>query len=1234
MRKELLITKRILAGVAAGFVLFIYAAIPSMAKQINAEDDPRVYEDVPYTNSSGETTYLEMGGWDSELWAEQPFDAYWHNEAGGETSNDKYGKKQRWMSVDMYYSGYGNDKVTLDGVHGAFGRQVYMGVFLSTDHEWEITRTEESTNGNVVNITYQINAHTGDVVEVRGYSSASATAWGVGLESQNTNKRFVAKNDPEYDSEWTIEPNEVFAFYNNIHAARKEGKWLDGAEDYNWPDENGDACIAGLLYTIQGDEDVVYADSLAKVKFDNKYTGEQVNAEITYRYKIINLDNVNSDVATDTSSALNTAGEDEGTDIGTDIVEGDNFQYKDESDDDTWPDISELTGDFENPFESVFEDFDDEDLPKVIGTGAAGAAIAAGALGSSDKGKDEDKKKKKEKKKKEKKEDRRSTYKMFVYKDFGDTLKRGDDSKYVYARIEETTWDKRVFTNEKLTQQISVSSPDDALIVSDAGMTTNGYKAAKVDVPVEGNKIKGTVSFMFAGEGGIYTRNVVFNIVGEKPYIIYPRIADDGVSWRESNQPGVAVLIAGKGGTEKVRFYIKDAVDEPIDIRFDCGPDFNVSYEKEAAYKCGYYAVVENCSPEIEKANGIIADVVTKTISVEAEFKDGTITNSEFYVELYPDGLSVVPNTKYFKDDIFQVITVAEDDPKPGEISIMPSSFDVLVCYVDSFTAETKIFRNPSIRCEKPDDEGRYGNTFKENFEYWIDYTTSGGYDFYPKCTLPMFGKPYDAKMKLTYNGKGGTRFEGELPIQFWGEIPKPPSEATRREEELKLLKKAIQEYGVGSSESLKIMLSNIEYYSASDIRFVRNYVLLLGVRFYSEESRVNVEFGDLCDKYVVVSSALVKAGDYAVQVILEVKFGANGKIAAAIINPFKNMLCEYIGQYIGLGAEPGSDIDVDPFFKVATGAVRDAIGEVLTGEKKPDPEVMGYVVAAYLMYSFANHYYYGSDKVKGDVYRSVLAAVGDLSLTYFKSWLSEQVEETLKGLKLKEFGEWVAKKLDGFFGGITQKAMKAAGDKAFEKGIRSQIEGGIGYTEYALAKTSKEFAQDNAKKAMEMFLYYTDETTADAITKVANISLAAICNYFLYGVLEEDPEDADALGGSLEDITVEAITKLLALLGLKPENVYKVAQLTNGVSSVKVDLTSITVVWFGYSIKIDIVKNLKALFEMLYNFCFYWMNAIFNDPGPDPSTFPDYRDRLDDNLEILDDTLRKLEGSVDVHKV
>ncbi len=1222
MRKELLIAKRILAGMAAGLVLFGYAAIPVYAKRINPEDDPKEVMDVPYTDSNGESYYDLMGGYGSDLWAEQPFDAYWHNEGFAENSDaaKKYGKTCTCMNQDMYYSGYAlgraqkeNPKVTSD-----MGRQVVFGIKFYTDDPWKMTLLEEKTEGNTVNIVYQINAHTGDAVTVSALSYLSGTANAVALERVNSNKTFTSKNAPEYDPEWTIEPNDYFAFYSNIHTARRDGNWIEGCEEYTWPEEYGDAYISGLDYTIQSDDDVVYADSRGRIKFINYYTGVTVDADINYRYKIVNLDNVNNAVLEDTSTAMDTAGEDEGTDITSDIVEGDDFVYEEESDDeDLWSDFSSLTDDLGNPLDDL--DIDEEELPKAVGSGAAGAAAAAGAIGAAGAaGKATAKKKtKKKEKKEEKKEDKRSTYKMYVYKDFGDTLKRGDDAKYVYARIEETTWDKRVFNNDKLTGQISVSSPTDALIVSDGGMTVNGYKAAEVLVPKEGNKTKGTVSFRFTGEGGVYTRNVVFNIVGEKPYIIYPKLSDDGTSWLESSQPGEAVFIAGQGGTEKVMFYIKDAVDEPVDITFDTDPDLNVTYEKEATYKCGYYAVVENNTPEMEKANDIIADMVTRTIGVEAKFKDGTVASSEFYVELYPDGLSVVPNTKYFKDDKFLVDTVAEDNPKPGDIPIMPSSFDVLVCYMDSRTQKAKIFRNPKLKYEDPDDEGKYGNTFKINFEYWMDYTTSGGYSFYPKVTLPMLGQPYYAKMKLLYNGKDGEHFEGDLPMELWGEKPVPPSVA-ERQEAIRKLKKTVREFGIGPEPQIKNMIRNIDNYSASEIEYLRYYILLTSTRFYADMAKTETEFADLCTKYIVVSSAMAKAGDYAVQVILNTWYpGGPGKIAASFINPFKNLLCTYIGQYIGAGAEENPTIEDCSFGKTMLSAVKETLGEVLTGDMKPEPEALGLVVSCYLMYSFMEHYYHGDGNEKGDVYRSVLAAVGDLTLAYFTSWLSEYISDNFTGPALEKVSKWTGATMRRFFGTMAEKAMKAAGDKAFESTIRANIKEGIGYAEYAAAKAAKQNTKETVEEIFRAVLFNADDSFEEALKEGTSMTVAAVINYFM------GAEDDD-VAATVDDRLVQLITDYL---GLKPERAYKISEAVIGISSFRFSDGNLIVRFYDYEVELNIRKNLSVIFDMFFKFAFGWMDIIFESSHPSPQATPDYRDKLENRTEILDETLDMIDN-------
>jgi hypothetical protein len=1222
VRKELLIAKRISAGLAAGLVLFIYAAIPASAKRVNTEDDPSNSVDVLYTNSSGEDYYEELGGLTDDFWAEQPFDAYWHNEGGAKDSKyaKEHGRNNSWVSIDYYYSGYARNKPWPDEpkITSDYGRQVLFGIRLYSDDEWNFTLVEEKTTGNVANVVYQINAHTGDSLTASCWSYFSGTYNNVLSDRRNTNKGFISKNAPEYDPEWTIPPSEYFAFYSNIHTARRDGKWIDDCEEYSWPQEYGDEYVSGLDYTIQADDDVVYVDSLGKVKFINHYTGVEPDCQIIYRYKIVNVDNVNNTVLEDTTAAKDTSGEDEGTDISTDIVEGEDFTpSEDDPDDNPWSDISSITDDIGNPFDEL--DIDEEELPKAVGTGAAGAAAAAGAIGAAGAaGKGVGKKKtKKKEKKEEKKEDKRSTYKMYVYKDFGDTLKRGDETKYVYARIEETTWDKRVFNNDKLTQQISVSSATDALIVSDGGMTVNGYKAAEVLVPKEGNKTKGTVSFQFRGEGGLYTRNVVFNIVGEKPYIIYPKLSDDGASWLESSQPGEAVFIAGQGGEEKVMFYIKDAVEDPIDISFDGGSDFDVSYEKEEKYKCGYYAVVKNLSQEMEKGNDIIADKVIKTINVEAKFKDGTTVYSEFYVELYPDGLSVVPNTRYFKNDKFQVNTVEEENPKPGEIRLMPSSFDVLVCYADPRTGEAKIFKNPSLSHEDPDDEGKYGNMFKENFLYRMDYTTSGGYSFYPKCSLPEFDEPYATKMKLIYTGKDGTSFDGYLPIEFTGMIPKPPSQVAR-EEAIKRLQKAIRIFGIGNQD-IKEMVRNTSIYSASEIEFTTKWIILTGIRFYQECSKEYTSFANLCDKYVVCASAMVKAGDMAFEYVLKIKFGSAGEIAATFINPMKNMYFEYLGQFYGLGADPESYGTKDfSFWKALLQGATDHLEGMLTGEEKPTGEKLGFVVAAYLMVRYADHYYHGEGSEKGDVYRSILAAIGDLSLMKFKEWVANLAKEWT-GPMLAKLQNWFGEMFKKYYGNLAREAAKAAGDKAFENGIRSQIHKGIGYAEYNLAKNAKNVAYKMQYDSMTKFLSEGAENFGKIKTEDVDIALGTVLNYVFGGTSNEG--EVETLKAS-EYIEKQLQSFFVDMLGLKIEGLYETSEDIIGLSSFKIKGTSVIIGFKEYEVEIDIAKNMNAILELVFGYCFSWMEKIYQYCTDDNAKVPDARDIMECNTQILDEVL------------
>lgn len=105
------------------------------------------------------------------------------------------------------------------------------------------------------------------------------------------------------------------------------------------------------------------------------------------------------------------------------------------------------------------------------------------------------------------------TYKMYVNKTFGDELRTDEPPRYVYARMAEITPQGAERDRPDLTEKIRPFSGDNVLIVTDAGMTENGYRAAKVQVPENCDRNEGEVSFQFVGKGGTFTRHVVFRII-------------------------------------------------------------------------------------------------------------------------------------------------------------------------------------------------------------------------------------------------------------------------------------------------------------------------------------------------------------------------------------------------------------------------------------------------------------------------------------------------------------------------------------------------------------------------------------------------------------------------------------------------------------------------------------------------------------------------------------------------
>ncbi|MBR5087895.1 MAG: hypothetical protein IK093_00550, partial [Ruminiclostridium sp.] len=143
------------------------------------------------------------------------------------------------------------------------------------------------------------------------------------------------------------------------------------------------------------------------------------------------------------------------------------------------------------------------DIPAVIFVSTAGAAAAAGAAGASGKIKKDNKKK--------------STFRLAINKQFGDTIRMQGKPEFVYARIIEVTPEGHEFTREDLSEKIRIYAGSAGINVEETGMI-GGYKSARVFAP-KSDEVECIVSFRFEYEGNSYTNNVRFWL--EEPGILF-----------------------------------------------------------------------------------------------------------------------------------------------------------------------------------------------------------------------------------------------------------------------------------------------------------------------------------------------------------------------------------------------------------------------------------------------------------------------------------------------------------------------------------------------------------------------------------------------------------------------------------------------------------------------------------------------------------------------------------------
>ena len=182
------------------------------------------------------------------------------------------------------------------------------------------------------------------------------------------------------------------------------------------------------------------------------------------------------------------------------------------------PDLKEVTT-FASDEEG--EDFGDDSGSEadskipwgIIGVGVVGGGIVGGRiLRKSQKG--NKKSNKKQPKKREEEDDAdHSTFRMVLYKEFGDTLVLGEAPRMVGARIEEIKPGGTVLDRPDLTARISIAAEKNCSV---GNVRIQGrYKAADIaaEVNPDGSAPEiAKVRFTFSGTGGMYINHVVFRV--------------------------------------------------------------------------------------------------------------------------------------------------------------------------------------------------------------------------------------------------------------------------------------------------------------------------------------------------------------------------------------------------------------------------------------------------------------------------------------------------------------------------------------------------------------------------------------------------------------------------------------------------------------------------------------------------------------------------------------------------
>ncbi|MBO4429235.1 MAG: hypothetical protein J5832_04690 [Clostridia bacterium] len=649
----------------------------------------------------------------------------------------------------------------------------------------------------------------------------------------------------------------------------------------------------------------------------------------------------------------------------------------------------------------------------VIGIIGGGAAVIAAAGAGDGKGDTTDDEKKK-------------SYKMYVGKDFGDAIRKGDPPVKVRARMVEVDEGGVEHDRDDLTAMISVKA--DGLIIEKA---INYGRNIEVEVTAENDDAvtKGYLTFIFTGAGGTFENTVVFRVVGD-PYLQFIENGSEAGTVKHLGNKTTFRAIGGDGFTYKIRFTLVDATEEPKKLSADENEDFTVTFEQDPAYQFTYFAVLKNKSQPMSCSDGFTKPRITP-VYITAEMANDHTGEGTIGAYLYPEGLSVTTDAEIDENHTPKpAIAKAYEKEYVGDLDAKFTQIRFYYTLAVKTATESKFpsVKEAGIKFGQMVGDTENDKLLAEKYESGTDYamivTDSDDGAFEPKT---MLWEPLDKSgiyvyipARCEYEGK---KYETKVYIRLRGKDQDPMAEWNAEYEKLiyRVKKYVPQEQWHNYLQKVK-RIAEEPRKGVEEMRLMGKD-MARAYRDYWWEQGKNAQWWANAWDWMTYGAEWTKwIGDCAFSILCNI-YG--GPLADALLSPAKDVFTSLVGE-VGVNIVWGTKFNIDNLecFEALRTAGDNIVGNWATdGVKnilksgsswKAKAGMIAGALAANLVYLSVSNYLkkLNEDPENASFWRAIADGFKDLTKNFLKACIGDLIG---KWLKSESFQKGIGKKVEGY---------------------------------------------------------------------------------------------------------------------------------------------------------------------------------------------------------------------------